>query len=467
MKRIVIVALLVALCSATSPTLPIVHPLHCNETLVQTELAIDLINKERDEGFVFRPLRIESVFMQESGKLPGGIIYYLDLDVLETDCSVVSRKSWKECQNDIPLHETVFGHCKAIIFIAKPWRILKLMNYNCTLSTVPPRSVVQMCPDCPTLIKDITPNIKAKADLLIEQHNKDSNHTHYFKVDKIERVRTQYVFGQSYFFLFTIKESECLKTQANVNLADCKFLKDHEAEVGFCTGSSYNTPADKEAYQVTCEIYPPLDDDDDNHGQRQCHHGPDSSQDAPGADAEEVKQEGAGEAGQDKNAPGKHEHHKHGHHPHRRGHKHHHCRHHDHPPHHHHHHHHHGNQNDSHPHHHGHHHHHHHHNHTSDDSSSEENSDNKSHKPFEKSSKGSVQFYDLPDEQSKVPVPTIVRLPPPPEHPGKYGKHGKHGKFGKHGTPDTIEFPSEHSTLNTCPGVPLVDVQDKIKNHIF
>ncbi|KAG8581402.1 hypothetical protein GDO81_007658 [Engystomops pustulosus] len=455
MERILVVALLVTLCTATSPPFPNIIPLDCNATQIQTDLAVDLINKERNEGFVLRPVRVESVFQQESVKLRGAFIYYLDLDVIETECPVVSGKSWKDCSIDIPFHEMVFGHCKATIFISRPWRILKLVNYNCTLGTVPARAVHMICPDCPALVRDISPKIQEKADRLIEQFNKESNQTHHFKVDNIARVRTQYVFGQSYFFQFTIKETECLKTQTEVNLANCNYLKEHEAHIGFCKGSTFTNIDKTEGLHVTCEIYNPRDDQDDHHGHGHCHHGSDyakteQGQEKPNVDEAEVQQGGSADA------PGKCGHHKHRHGPHHRGHRHHHHGHDHHHPHHHHHHHH-DHLNDSHPHDpsHHHHHHHHHHNHTSskDGSSSEEHSDPK---PFQKRSKGSVQMHELSDEET-VPVPTIVRLPPP-QHPGKHGKDGKH---------DNIEFPSEHSNLKTCPGEPLVDLPEVVKKRIF
>ncbi|XP_073531107.1 fetuin-B-like [Phyllobates terribilis] len=472
MERIFVVAFLVSLCSATSPPHPSLISVNCNATEVQANLAVDLINEDRKDGFLFRPARIESVFQQESVKLPGSSIYYLDLDVIETDCHVLSGKSWKECIHDIPFHETVFGHCKAIIFIARPRRILKLVNYNCTLSPVPLRSFVHICPDCPPLVRDISPKIEAKADLVTQQFNKDSNETHYFKVDHIERVRTQYMFGQSYYFSYIIKETECLKTDSNVNLADCKFLKNSEAEVGFCKGSSYHTPERKEEVTGSCDIYDPKPDKDDHdHRHSHCGHGPDSSKtgqrkeksDAPKAEETEVKEEGTGEAGQGKDVPDNCEHRKHGHCPHH-GCRHHHHQHphhhHRHRPHHHHHHHDHDHKNGNHSHdpsHQHHHHHHHHHNHTSSDdgSSSEEHTETKD---FKKRSKGSVQFHYLSDDENSVPVPTIVRLPPPPQHPGKHGKHGKH---------DSIEFPSEHSKLSTCPGEPLVELNQIIKDLLF
>ncbi|XP_075058330.1 fetuin-B-like [Mixophyes fleayi] len=439
MKQICALALflLVSLCSARSPPLlPSVIPLDCNATQIQSDLAVDLINEDRDEGFVFKPIRIKSVFQQESTKIKGASIYYLDLDVIETECSVLSGKKWKECDERIPIHEQVTGHCKAIILISRPWRILKLLNYNCTLSTVPSSTIHRMCPDCPTVI-EITDKIKEKADLLVQKFNAESNETRYFKVDDIERVRLQWVFGASYFLLFTIKETDCLKTQADVNLANCNSLKDHEAHVGFCKGSSFISRDQVELLSVSCEIYNPTDDDDSH---EQCGLGQESQKVQQGKENNDGK--GPGEAGPD--------HHRHKHGRHHRGHKRHHC----HPGHHHKH---------AHPHHHHHHHHlnhthqhdqsHDHHgqrNHTSEGhgSSSEENNDNK---PHEKRTKGSVQIYYPMDDSTKLPTPTISRPPPPP------GKHRS----------DNIDFPNEDSPLKTCPGEPLVDLPQVVQDKIF
>ncbi|XP_075058328.1 fetuin-B-like [Mixophyes fleayi] len=436
--------LLVSLCSARSPVLPSVIPLDCNATQVLPDLAVDLINEDRDEGFVLKPVRIKSVFQQESVKMKGGFIYYLDLDVIETTCSVVSGKKWKECNDDISFHKQVSGQCKAIILIAKPWRILKLLNYNCTLSTVPSSTIVRICPDCPTVI-DITDELKEKADLMVQKFNADGNETRYFKVNNVERVRSQWVFGASYFLLFTIKETDCLKTQADVNLAKCNFLKDNEAEVGFCKGNSYTSIEQVEVLDVSCEIYDPTDDDNSN---EQCGLGEESSKFDQRKKNHDAK--GRGEAGPDRHR------HKHGRR--HRGHRHHHCHHghhhkHAHPHHHHHHHHHHHqhmnhtNQHDKSHDHHG------HRNHTSEGhgSSSEENNDNK---PHEKRTKGSVQIYYLTDDSTKVPTPTISRPPPSP------GRHRKY-KF------DNIDFPNEDSPLKTCPGEPLVDLPQVVQDNVF
>ncbi|XP_053315101.1 fetuin-B-like [Spea bombifrons] len=433
---ILILFALISLCSARSPPFPNIIPVDCNATEFEAGVALDLINDARDEGFVLKPFRVVDAFRQESQKLGGGSIFYLTVDVLETDCSVLSGVTWKNCSSEVPFHETVFGRCKAVIYISKPWRILKLYNYNCTMTPVPSRLVHSMCPDCPSIIRDITPDIKTKADRMVEIYNKNNN-TNHFKVDHIERVRSQWVFGRSYFLKFTIKETECLKTQSNVTLSNCSFLGD--PDVGFCTGNVYTQPTVGEVFNVNCEIYGPQDDDDHHHHHHRHHphhhhHGRGRGECPNDEESPNQPQDGhetadAPTQNNDKpETPG----HSHRHDCRRcrsnRGHTHG-CRqhhHHGHPPHHHHH------------HHHRHHHpdHHHqpdNHNQTSKrhSSSSEEHTEKKHviRKP-----KGSVELIYL-NEGEVLPTPTIDHQVPPQTH-----------------FHDVIDFPKAKSPLETCPG---------------
>ncbi|XP_063772427.1 fetuin-B-like [Pseudophryne corroboree] len=449
MEPVYVLALcvLVSLCSATSPPPPPkLTPLNCNETQLQTEIAADLINERRDEGFVLRPFRINSAYQRESSKIPDGNIYYIDFSVIETDCSVVSGKTWKECSIDIPFHEQAIGDCKAIIAISRPWRILKLLKYDCTVTPVPSSTIHRLCPDCPTVITDITAEIKAKADRLVEKFNKESNETSHFKVDHIDRVRSQWVVGPSYFFYFTIKETGCSKAQADVILENCNDLRDNETHVGFCKGSIYTSTLENvETLEVSCEIYEPKDDDNE-HGH--CDHGKESSTSEQGKEKPDGKR--PGKAGRDNYAPGVrgpefrgHKHH--------RCHPHHHKHDHRHHSHHHHHHHHDLNQTHHHDHSHDHHKHHGHHNHTAAEghgSSSEEQSDKRS---FVKKSKGSSRYYYNTDDSQIAPSPGVPRPP--------HGR-GPHRKSIR----DKFDFPKEVSPLQTCPGQPLVDLPQVLKD---
>ncbi|OCT80692.1 fetuin-B [Xenopus laevis] len=437
MERVFILALfaLVSLCKAESPLFPVVDPIECNTTKSEADVAVDLINEDRREGFVFKPLRVVEAYEQhvQSHKYPASTIYYLTIDVMETKCSVLSGKSWEDCEEPFSFHEWVFGECKAIILISLPWRVQKLIYYNCTITTVHPRVILHTCPDCPIANREVTPEITEMADKLIADYNKDSNNTRYFKINHIESVRSQWVVGPSYFFQFTIKETDCLKTQENVILSNCSFVDDREAHVGFCSGSIMKSNLDgTEHKQVSCDIYEPKDDHShypDYHGPYACH--PEREVKIP--EGQEKPEAAAQEKSQKCRL-----HHKHGHHPSHKGHKHgHHHHHHGHQPHRHHHHHHPNHTSSEH-----HEHHHHHNNHTSSEhhgSSSEEHTDKKADKKyFMRKSKGVVQKITLGSETDVLPAPTItISIPPLPSQPGVRTEY--------------IQFPEVASHLPTCP----------------
>ncbi|XP_063298806.1 fetuin-B-like [Pelobates fuscus] len=398
---------LIYFCDARSPPRPRSNPipLDCNATETEAGLALDLINEVRDGGFVLKPFRVVRAYEQKSLRPGGGSLFYLTVDVLETKCSVLSGVSWKNCSDDISFHNAVFGQCSAAIFISGTKEKQKLFQYNCTLSPVPSSAIFTECPDCPVIVTEPTPEVDVGK--LVEEYNKESNNTNYFKAYHLERVRMQ---TATYFVAFTIKETDCLKTQSDVVLSDCNFLADKDADVGFCIASIFVHDINEPSTSVSCEIYGPKDDDDYHRG-----HG------GYTLDKENSKPR--------KNNCNLHDHReRHRHH--------HHQRHHDHHPHHHDYNSHHG----QHRRHHGHHSHHkgHHHvkghNHTSSeqhDSSSEEHTDRKL---YFKKSKGSVQIIYL-DEDGVLPETTITATFLYRHYPN--------------------DFPE---SLGTCPGKPIEEL---------
>ncbi|XP_078522721.1 fetuin-B-like isoform X3 [Lissotriton helveticus] len=259
---------LLSLGSALSPQ-PL-EPEDCNATEVQAGLALDEINKDRDEGYILSLYRVADAHSQPAGP---GRIFYLTIDVVQTTCSVLSGKSWKDCEIN-PSHQTVFGQCKAVLYLNLPWRKVKLYSYNCTLSTVPPRLIADMCPDCP-LLERITPGYIEKAEELVENYNIGSNNTNYFILDKVEKASMQWVVGASYFVEFSMRETNCSRLVENTS--DCEVLEDDKAHVGFCKGESL-TPTSPSEFDlfVSCKIYAPKPDPHHRHrgcGRRSQRHG--------------------------------------------------------------------------------------------------------------------------------------------------------------------------------------------------
>ncbi|CAM5174139.1 unnamed protein product [Natator depressus] len=145
-------------------------------------------------------------------------VLYLTLDVLETQCSVLSRRHWEACK--LPQHnETVFGQCKTITYINRPLKKEILHGYNCTVS--PDHSQLYKCehwPGRPTALEDIEQH-RGDVERPLERYNEGSNHTQYFKIAP----------RAEYFVEFTIKETRCSKSTPHANVSECEFLPGRHA----------------------------------------------------------------------------------------------------------------------------------------------------------------------------------------------------------------------------------------------
>ncbi|MGH0141454.1 UNVERIFIED_CONTAM: hypothetical protein FKN15_074238 [Acipenser sinensis] len=124
----------------------------CNDTDVEVaaDLALQRINKEREEGNVLSLFRINAV----------------------------QKQHW------------VYGVCKAMIYI-RQGRSGDLLSYNCTLSPVARRKIASVCPDCPpgdSLDKPIYTEI---AKLSLSKYNHESNNSKIFALKNITRTSMQ------------------------------------------------------------------------------------------------------------------------------------------------------------------------------------------------------------------------------------------------------------------------------------
>uniref|UniRef100_A0A8C8TIA9 Fetuin beta n=1 Tax=Peromyscus maniculatus bairdii TaxID=230844 RepID=A0A8C8TIA9_PERMB len=178
-----------------------------------------------------------------------GSVFYLTLDVLETDCHVLSKKAQKDC-NPRVLHESVYGQCKAMFHINKPRRVLYLLAYNCTLRPVSQRKIHFMCPDCPGPVDLSDPRVLEAATESLAKFNSESPSKQYSLV-KVTRATSQWVTGPSYFVHYLVKESSCTKSQAS-----CPLQPSDSAPVGLCHGSLMQGPLEK-SVSVTCEFFEP------------------------------------------------------------------------------------------------------------------------------------------------------------------------------------------------------------------
>ncbi|XP_074048610.1 fetuin-B-like [Macrotis lagotis] len=163
-------------------------------------------------------------------------MYYLTLDVIETECHVLSKKNWKDCAHRI-LHNTVYGQCKAIFYLDLPERILYLHTYNCTVRPVSRRSIVRMCPDCPgpVSINTSDPSISETVRESLEKINREVAVGKKLYLFQVTKAYSQWVFGPSYFLEYLVTEVPCPK--ALPGLEKCLEPPADFKPIGLCKGS--------------------------------------------------------------------------------------------------------------------------------------------------------------------------------------------------------------------------------------
>ncbi|XP_036060106.1 fetuin-B [Onychomys torridus] len=249
--RLLVFCTLAACCVAHSPPqtpLPSFQlPRSCNdsEVLAVAGFALQSINQDRKDGYVLSLSRVHDAwdhFQEDMGS-----VFYLTLDVLETDCHVLSKKAQKDC-NPRALHKSVYGQCKALFHINKPRRVLYLLAYNCTLRPVSQRKIHFMCPDCPGPVDLSDPRVLEAATESLAKFNSESPSKQYSLV-KVIRATSQWVNGPSYFVDYLIKESSCTKSEAS-----CSLQSSDSEPVGLCHGSLMQGPLEK-SVSVTCEFF--------------------------------------------------------------------------------------------------------------------------------------------------------------------------------------------------------------------
>ncbi|XP_037694698.1 fetuin-B [Choloepus didactylus] len=256
------VLLALAACShAADPSALVSRGCNDSDVLAVAGFALQDINRDRKDGYVLSLNRVSDVWEHMQEGL--GAVYYLTLDVLETDCHVLSKKPWKECGGRF-LHELVYGQCKAIFYKNKPQRILYTPAYNCTLRPVSRRKIHDTCPDCPSpSSSDLSdPRVLEAVTESLAEYNKKT--TKQYSLVKITRSSSQWVFGPAYFVEYLIKESPCTTSEAS----SCSLLPSDSAPVGICKGSLSQRGTEK-FITVECKFFESQAPGDDKSADKQ------------------------------------------------------------------------------------------------------------------------------------------------------------------------------------------------------
>ncbi|MBZ3887733.1 Kininogen-1 [Sciurus carolinensis] len=188
MKVLTVVLLLISLqCSCA------VSPTDCDAVEPVAEKALDLINKWRRNGYLFQLLRVADAHLDRAGSTA---VYYLVLDVKESDCWVLSRNQ-EDC---IPAEfrrpsDTVIGQCKVIVTkYSNESQDLRMNDFNCTTSSV--SSALGNSKDSPVILDFLedTELYREQADKALDKYKSENSDFDSFRVDRVERV-ARAIFG--------------------------------------------------------------------------------------------------------------------------------------------------------------------------------------------------------------------------------------------------------------------------------
>ncbi|XP_068446226.1 fetuin-B-like [Clinocottus analis] len=257
MKHYMLLSLLLALWCV--PGAPVAHggmkEGSCEDALAMAAagLALSEINLDRTEGFVFALHHLSNVHTAQHGE--NGMVFYLTLDVVETICSVHSKKDWKACEIRDTTSTPVYGQCKAAIYISKVHRVVRLYKYNCIVRPVPAFRVHATCPDCPSLIGKDDPKIQETVSLSLEKFNREGGLSNRFTLLQVSRASAGWFNWWYYNVEYTIQETTCLSTAGAAD--PCPLLGCGFSHKGFCKGSLFSTPSGSTDTSVDCEIYEP------------------------------------------------------------------------------------------------------------------------------------------------------------------------------------------------------------------
>ncbi|XP_057697905.1 fetuin B [Corythoichthys intestinalis] len=216
--------------------------------------ALTKINRDRHEGYILSLHRLSNAHSTKHGET--GIVFYLTLDVVETNCSVLSKKDWEECEARPTTNTPVYGQCKAAIYMDRVNRVVRLYKYNCVIRPVPTEKVISFCPDCSTNIGFDNAEVQKTVTESLVKFNNDSGLVNHFALLNITRAQSGMGKEMYYHVEYTIQETTCTKTKDPVTdkcpIMDCEF-----AHKGFCKAFHSHSATDESETSVTCEIYEP------------------------------------------------------------------------------------------------------------------------------------------------------------------------------------------------------------------
>ncbi|XP_009964701.2 alpha-2-HS-glycoprotein [Tyto alba] len=225
-------------------------PLGCDdpESEAAAEVAVSYINGHSHHGYKFDLNRIENIRVLPQG--PNNDIIFLELDLLETTCHILSPTPLANCTVRSFTEHAVEGDCDV-----KMQRLdgkLSVLASKCHSHADSSEDVLQVCPDCPLLERLNNTEVLATVTAALNDHNSKTADA-YLRLLEIGRARIQYHPVHVVSVEFAVAATNCSAKEAKDNVEACQLLPDDQSNFGFCTATMVTRPS--QDLRVDCQLY--------------------------------------------------------------------------------------------------------------------------------------------------------------------------------------------------------------------
>ncbi|XP_061493405.1 alpha-2-HS-glycoprotein [Rhineura floridana] len=222
-------------------------------------VAVDHINNHNLHGYKYVLNRIEDVKVHP--RRPVGKVIFLELDLLETECPVISPVPVVNCSVRPQTQHAVEGDCDIKLIDVEG--ILKVVSTKCHSSPDSAEDILRICPDCPVLSRLNDPGVVKAANAALSTFNAENANGSFYQLIEVSRGYHTYL-PVGVHVEFAIAVTNCSAQEAHDHAENCHVKTGKHAHFGFCKASvlqKFPRPLDaaanapSEDIHVDCTIY--------------------------------------------------------------------------------------------------------------------------------------------------------------------------------------------------------------------
>ncbi|NWR17872.1 FETUA protein, partial [Emberiza fucata] len=225
-------------------------PLGCDdpESEAAAEVALNYINGHSHHGYKFALNRIEDIRVVPQG--PNNDIIFLELDLLETTCPILSPTPLANCTVRSFAEHAVEGDCD--VKLQKVDGTLSVLASKCHSHADSSEDIRKVCPECPLLARMNDTEVLETVSAALNDYNSKTTDS-YLRLLEIGRAKIQYHPGHIVVTEFAVGATNCSAQEAKANVGACQLLPEDQSNFGFCTAVMVKAPS--QDLQVDCQLY--------------------------------------------------------------------------------------------------------------------------------------------------------------------------------------------------------------------